>query len=305
MTRTLLTGCVLAAALLLPASALADAYTTGFEAPGQTAGALGDGWSDLVPALDVEVVAAGGGQALRMSNAAVSGDSNQVRSPGLNEPAGETGAWGAAGPHHRSFDASFTFTGAEPTLQSGLSLHASPVDGPGNRSTTVRIRDAAGGLTVEALDPVDNGPGNAVGWPGYELIAAGLDRTAPHTLGFRIDYADGEANDVVRIAVDGAVVHTTVSWEQYYRHDPEQAVSQNKLPLADALAFNARTTWDGAAPGLAGKGFLIDDVRLAANSRPRRSATRRSSIPMPRPSSSSRSRSRPRRPRARTRRRRG
>jgi hypothetical protein len=253
-----LIACGLVGCAALPAAAHAAVYETGFEAPSFTAGPVGtqDGWSQGVPALDAEIETHSQGQSLRMSNAATSGAFHQVLSPELAEPAAEDG--------HSRFDASFRFAAADDEMQDGLSLHVSPDDGDGSRMTAVRIQDAPGGLVVNALDSTDKGPGQAAGWT-YTPVAVDLDRTLPHTLRFALALAPGAANDVVKIFVDGQLVHTGPSWEQYYRHDPEQAGNGNVVPDVTSVLFLAHSMWDGQAPALAGAGLLFDDVRVESS----------------------------------------
>ena len=132
-----------------------------------------------------------------------------------------------AGRASRGGRRTFRFAAFEATEQPGLAVDAAPDRGDGQRMSLARITDAPQGLAVTVFDVTDNGPGNAVGFPDT-VVATGLDRTVAHTLGFAVDYVDGPANDVVRVYVDGALVHTAGSWEQYFRNDPEQGVEQQR-----------------------------------------------------------------------------
>ena len=80
-----------------------------------------------------------------------------------------------------------------------------------------------------------------------------------------IDFNDGPGNDVVQVFVDGALVATGGSWEDYYRFDPEQAGSGNKVPTVDNLIFAERGDPD---PGNAGQGYLIDNIGLTSSPTP-------------------------------------
>ena len=78
------------------------------------------------------------------------------------------------------------------------------LNGAGGRMSYVRIRDAGDGLAVDFSDvpsPAtdDNGHVNF----DIRTIAAGLDRSKPHTIRFSIDFVPGEDNDVVKVYVDG------------------------------------------------------------------------------------------------------
>src|SRR4029077_16672043 len=86
------------------------------------------------------------------------------------------------------------------------------------------------------------------------------DGTA-HTVKITIDYKDGPGNDVVQVFLDGALVATGGSWEDYYRFDPEQAGNGNKVPTTDDLLFAERGDPD---PGNAGGGYLIDNIGVTS-----------------------------------------
>ena len=43
-----------------------------------------------------------------------------------------------------------------------------------------------------------------------------------------MDFVDGPSNDVVRVYIDGVLVHTGTSWENYYRYDPEAISDQTQ-----------------------------------------------------------------------------
>src|SRR3954471_6653037 len=62
-----------------------------------------------------------------------------------------------------------------------------------------------------------------------------LSRATSHLIELSMDLNDGPANDVVKVTIDGVLVHTGGSWEQYYRLDAEQAPAGNKVPTVDSL----------------------------------------------------------------------
>jgi hypothetical protein len=49
-----------------------------------------------------------------------------------------------------------------------------------------------------------------------------------------MDVIDGPSNDVVKVYIDGALVHTGTSWENYYRYDSEASAEQS--PRIGSLA---------------------------------------------------------------------
>ena len=81
-------------------------------------------------------------------------------------------------------------------------------------------------------------------------IASGLDRTVPHTVKVTIQFVDGPTNDVVNVYLDGSLIHTGTTWEDYYR-DWAGGLS---APV-DSMMFRV----SAAAPANSGNGFLIDN----------------------------------------------
>ena len=270
-----LVGCVVMVGALAPTAAYGDSYTTAFEPPAFSPGDINtqSGWSKTNPAIDGDVFAHTpatdglglGAQSLRVSNEVASlGLRNQIFSPSLVDAAGESGADGAGqagGARQSRWEASLTFASFQPTLQTDLTVNFAPDRGDGSRMGNVIIADTPQGLSVTVLDVIDNGFGNAVGFPETE-VASGLDRTKAHSLGLVVDFVEGPANDVLRVYVDGALVHTSTSWEQYYRNDPEQAFNNNRVPATDSLLVAVRTP---TVPANAGKGLFVDDVAIRSS----------------------------------------
>lgn len=259
-----------ACALAFTGSALADTLGVDFESPTYAPGTINgqDGWSSLGAAgsgcavYDHAVAAqsryaAFGGQSLRMSNAVVSGCfGDQTFSKSLADEAGETSAENggkSGGTRQPYFDASWSFGSATGTYQPGLSVVASPDRGDGARMSWVQMADAADGLQVNFYDYAD-------GDFRLTTVASGLDRSVPHTVRVTMHFVDGTANDVVHVFVDGTLVHTGTSWEDYFR---EQESSPTRT--VDSILFRT-----GGAPGVddapstAGAGFLIDDLSLTS-----------------------------------------
>lgn len=82
----------------------------------------------------------------------------------------------------------------------------------------------------------------------YTEVAAGLDRALPHTIKVTLDFLEGPRNDVVRVWVDGALVHVDTSWEDYFRY-----CEGNPTRTVDSVLFGPRAP---PAPATAGNGFL-------------------------------------------------
>lgn len=204
-----------------------------------------------------------GCKTLRISNAVTNGSfGDQTFSASLSDEAGEEDAENgglSGGTRYNHFEAEWDFASADPDdEQPGLNVTISPDRGDGARMSWINLADTPSGLEVNFYDyalgnTVDNGPCNCAPFR-YTTIASGLDRTVPHTLKVEMDFFGGPDDDVVRVYIDGALVHTGTSWEDYFR-DSEG----NPTRTVDSLLFRV----SGAeAPGTSGKGFLFDNMSL-------------------------------------------
>ena len=254
--------------LIMASAARADSIgPIGFEPPAYSAGSPNgqQGWSKT-GAYDHEISAVSGfpdaagygfgEQALRISNKLMSGSfGDQTISPQLGSPAGESLA-------NRHYEASFELGATEATEESGLAISVSPDDGSGARMSYLSFSDESDGIHVTFYDVDDPGPlGTVAEFEPTELPV--LDRSEAHSIRFSIDFVPGAGNDVVRIFIDGALVHTGASWEDYYRFDPEQTGSGNVVPATSGLIF--RTGGSGENPGVDGLGYLIDNLAFASS----------------------------------------
>jgi parallel beta-helix repeat protein len=195
-----------------------------------------------------------GTRALRLSDAVTSGSfGDQTFSAPLTEEAGETSAVSdglSTAPRQRVFTATFSLRTTQATQQPGLHASISPDRGDGARMSYLRLEDQADGVHVFFQDY-----SHALGM-FRETDVATLSRTVKHTLGLTMVFADGAANDVVRVSVDGAFKHTGGSWEDYFRD-----VEGNPTRTVDSLLFREA---GAAASANLGKGFLVDDVELSS-----------------------------------------
>ena len=266
---------VLVGMAILAAPVFADSLTINFDSY-----ALGtingqDGWSSLGSAgsgcavYDHAVVAntygytSFGTKSLRMSNAVTSGCfGDQTFSKSLANEAGETTATNnglSGGVRQPHFEAQWDFASTVPTAeQPGLSVVASPDRGDGSRMSWVQMQDTPGGLQVNFFDV--QGTTNPANFVGPTVVAAGLDRTIPHTIKISVDFFDGPSNDVVKVYVDGALRLTGTTWENYYRYDAE-AQPEGGPRTVDSILFR---TGNAPAPATAGNGFLIDNLTLTS-----------------------------------------
>ncbi len=199
-------------------------------------------------------------QSFRMSNKYTTGSFfDQVFSKSLTDEAGEASAVSdgfSGGTRQTRFVAEWEFASATGAAQPGLSVVMSPDRGDGARMSWIQMTDTGGaGLEVNFSDYQ-----HGIGFVTTNNVASGLSRTTAHTIKVQMDFVDGIANDVVRVYVDGELVHTGTSWEDYYRD-----VEVNPTRPVDSLLFRVAGT---AAPDTVGKGFLFDNLTLFSGPTP-------------------------------------
>ena len=231
-----------------------ESFTIG-SVNGQGGWSSGHG-SSICPLYDEGVVSntygysAFGAQSFRISNAITCGSYNdQTLSPSLVDEAGETSASTSTysgGTRQPYFEAQWDFASTVPgSEQPGLSVVASADRGDPSRMSWLQMQDTPSGLQLNFED-YQHSIGNFVVTP----IATGLDRTVPHTVKMTVKFVDGPENDVVNVYLDGTLIHTGTTWEDYYR-------DAGGIPApVDSLMFRVAGT---AAPATTGNGFLIDN----------------------------------------------
>lgn len=253
----------------------------GFEAPAYSLGNINgqQGWVKT-GAYDANVVSTAaypaaahygfGSQTLQISDAVTSGAfGDQTFAPPVAVPAGEATAT-------RYFAASFAIGAAQATQQgSGVPgpdgtcpacahVSVSPDNGQGARMSYLRFEDQPNGIHVFFDDATDAGPLGTVA-NFNETDIATLSRRHAHTVTFQMDLKPGPGNDIVKVYIDGRLRAHGTSWEDYYRYDPEQVGSGNTVPTTSTLLFRESGTAD---PSDAGKGFLIDGVKITTSTHP-------------------------------------
>ena len=228
-----------------------ESYTTGLNTvDGQ------DGWEQGDPALDHEFVnntygyTSFGTKSLRVSNAYGPGHLAHTLTKSLVDEAGEPSAVNggeSGGTRQRYFTAEFDLASTVPSAQQpGLRVDVSPDAGGGGRMSLIRIEDMPVGIQVGFFD-YENGF-------VFTTVASGLDRSVPHTIGIRMLFKPGAADDLVQVLVDGVVRHTGGSWEEFFR------ASSAPTNTVDSLLIHTRST----APATAGNGFLFDNIKLCS-----------------------------------------
>jgi len=233
MRKIMTAGTALALSLAFAGAASADTNTTTFDgfADGSVDGQ--DGWKAAGP-YDQAVVPVAGGKALRISNEVTDGGfAGMPYSKPVAHAAGEGEGMNVL---------TNEFTIQAPTAYTpGLALSVSPTGEGGSRMSYVRFEDSADGVRVVFRDGTFT-----------DQSIATLDRSIPHTVKIETTFVRGDANDVVRVFIDGAQKARGASWESYYRFDEER-----NPPVTDRLMWRLNLTGSSA---LHGNGFLFDDV---------------------------------------------
>jgi hypothetical protein len=205
-----------------------------------------------------------GCKTLRFSDGLTSGEfGTQLLTPSTTNEAGEVNALNnglSGGARKTHFDGQFDLASVMPAEQSGMHVSVSPIQGGEARMSYLRFEDSATGINV-FFDDVQGLVGGSANF--VETQIATLSRTSPHTIKFSMDFVEGASNDIVKIYIDGTLVHTGTSWEDYYRFDPEWSVWQTMT--VDSILFRESGTADVANTG---NGYLLDNFVLATSGEP-------------------------------------
>jgi hypothetical protein len=240
-------------------SGMAGTVSVGFEGPSYAVGDINgqQGWSKT-GSYDAQVSSSAsyqGSQSLRISNGITSGSfGDQTFTPQLAVPAGESTVPGAVD----TFLSSWYFKSVTGSLQDGLGISVSADNGQGARMTWVRMGDdAVNGLNLQFYDT--DSTGNFV----FQQLTTNLDRSVWHRVDMDITFVDGPHNDIVQVFLDGQLVVTGTTWEDFDRFGPTSDGGGGGLSPVNSLLFRAGGT---AAPATLGNGFYIDDVSLTSES---------------------------------------
>lgn len=251
---------------MMPLVASADSIgPITFETPTYTAGDINgqDGWIKT-GAFDVDVAVTSGApgsfglQSLRISDSVTSGSfGDQTFAKPLTDSAGETASTNGTfspGTKQTHYEMQFDLASVQLAQQPGMHMSVSPDRGDGSRMSYLRFEDDSTGIHVYFVDVTDPGPLGIVA-SFNETDLGVFSRSVPHTIKLTMDFVDGPANDVVKVYVDGVLVHTGTSWEDYYRFDPESVAEQSPRIVKTVLFRESGT----ATPANDGKGYLVDN----------------------------------------------
>ena len=229
-----------------------------------------DGWSSLGAAgsgcavYDHAVRASLSTAGLRVSNAVTSGCFGDMTfAKPLTDAVGETGATAGSfsvGTRQTHFEMQFDIASTKPgEEQPGLFMSVSPDRGDGSRMSYLGFEDVVGGIDIIFYDV--QGTGNPANFVFTDL---GVYSRTPHTIKLTLDTLDGPSNDVVKVWIDGVLVHTGTSWENYYRFDSEASAEQSVRIVKTAIF----RTGGPAATGTEGFGYLVDNLSLSSSTQP-------------------------------------
>ena len=239
-------------------------FTVGSSIDGQ------QGWSATGP-FDESVETFLGNTVWRISNANTAGSfgdmpiaprpggivTDSVNDPVNSNPdafAGES----ATGAGSSRFFGEFDFRSATGAAQPGLSVTVSPDNGTGARHGFFDIEDnGATGLDIVTFD-VNPADGTFI---GPITIASGLSYTDFHKIGIEIIFNDGPANDVINYFLNGVLIHTGPSWEEFYTNQ-QAALHPNGVPVQTFL-FRVSGT---AEPTVDDAGLFIDNLSYEVGS---------------------------------------
>jgi hypothetical protein len=259
----------LGAMAIVVSPAFADSISINFENPPYTVGNINaqDGWTktgsfDSAVTANTYGYASFNGQSLRISDAVTSGSfGDQTFAKPLVNAVGEidsTDGTFSRGTLQRHFEMQFDIASTMQTVQPGMHLSVSPDRGDGSRMSYLRFEDGITGLDV-FFDDVQgtSNPANFV----ETQIATGLSRTIPHTVKLTMDALDGPSNDVVKVYIDGTLVHTGTSWENYYRYDSE-SIAEPSPRITKTILFRESGIANNSDLN---NGFLIDNLTTSSS----------------------------------------
>jgi hypothetical protein len=229
----------------------------------------------------------GSRKVFRMSNAITSSTySSQVFSAVSGQVAGESGSalWNDRGTNGSaplnplgygayaasdSFYSKVAFRSATGAAQTGLSLTLSASAKQSSaRMTWLNLQDTGAGFNVNFYDAGANGTFA----PASTTIASGLSYADLHTLEMGITFVNGVntvggqvfGNDIVRIWLNGSLIHTGTTYESYYYSNASErnaigTPNAPRLQAVDSMLFRSAGT---AASGTSGNGFYFEDFAI-------------------------------------------
>ena len=226
-----------------------------------------NGWEVLTPGEDASIVNHNGQHVFKMSSDPGNTAFGGPYSPPLSVAAGEPDTGAPFDSQSISFN--FQAVNASPD-GSRLEVDFGNAAGTDRNNFLVIESFPGSGIRVAVSEPDTSGnfsgDSNDPAPNDWRTLASGIDPAAQHTLQMRLVYNNGPNNDVIGIYLDGNLIGTTTTFENY--HDAVNGVTdlaghiaQAQQNLTDRIFF--RPSPNGApqdGPGGQNQGFYFSDL---------------------------------------------
>jgi Ca2+-binding RTX toxin-like protein len=225
-----------------------------------------NGWNMDGPGnRDQEVVDLGGNKVFRMSSDPASGDYGGPYTPSLTDTAGEPQTTA----DYNGQTIKFMIKPVSETPDgSRIEVDFGNVQGTDRNSFMVIENTDAGidgaGIRIAANEPKLDGNwtnNDFSAFDGNIELISGVDPTAWHEIELRLTYLDGPDNDLIEVYLDGKLIGTTTTFENYRDaivNDHAANAEANQTSRFLFRAGGAGQPLDG--PGGQNQGFYFDDV---------------------------------------------
>ena len=220
-----------------------------------------NGWKDVGPADDQGIVDLDGNQVWRISSDPASGDFGGPYSPSLSVSAGEPQTTADGEFHAIKFRVKAV---SETPDNSRLEVDFANTGGTDRNNFMVIESVAGGGLRIAVNEPTLEGEwsNNAfTAFTGNRELVSGVDASIWHDIELRLTYVDGADNDVVQVYLDGALIGTTTTFENYrdaLGGSHEANAEANQTARVIFRGSNSGQPTDG--PGGQNQGFYFDNL---------------------------------------------
>ena len=197
-----------------------------------------------------------------MSSDPAVGDFAGPYSPALSLAAGEPDT----GAQFNSQSISFDFQAVN-AIPDGSRLEVDFGNAAGtDRNNFLVIESFGGGIRIAVSEPDTggnfSGDGSDPAPNDWRELVSGVDPTTAHTLQMRLTYVDGPNNDVIQVFLDGQLIGTTTTFENFRDAlNPGNHIANATANLTDRVFF--RPSANGApqdGPGGQNQGFYFDKV---------------------------------------------
>jgi Ca2+-binding RTX toxin-like protein len=224
------------------------------------------GWVVHATGADQEIVDLGGGNhAFRMSSDPDFAWFAGPYSPGLSEAAGEP----STGARYDSQLISFDFQAVNGTPDgSRLEIDFGNANAT-DRNNFMVLESFGSGIRIAVSEPDLSGnfSGHNSSPPpnDWRELASGIDAATAHHVDLRLTYVDGQDNDVIKVYLDGNLIGTTTTFENYHDSLGGDHATNAEANLTDRVFF--RPSANGApqdgSGGSENAGFNIDNLTTA------------------------------------------